>query len=85
MTMSRAAHADFLPYALESEFIPPLEVAASHREHLLSWESQLAAAEAWQAAGGNADNDGACLLSVPPRIERRRRADVIGFPDRRAA
>lgn len=70
---------------LEAEFIPPLELIGSAHDYVMSWERQLAAAAAWQAAGGNADNDGATLQSVPPRIERRRRADVIAFPDRRAA
>ena len=70
---------------LEAEFIPPLELIGSSQDYLMSWERQLAAAVAWQAAGGNADNDGATPQSVPPRIERRRRADVIAFPDRRAA
>ncbi len=83
--MSRAANSDFLLHALEHEFIPPLELAASPDEHLMSWECQLSAAVAWQAAGGNADNDGATPRSVPPRIERRRHAELIGFPDRRAA
>lgn len=80
--MSSAAKADFLPHAFESEFLPPLELATSP-EHLKSWDSQLSAASAWQAAGGNAVNDGASVSSVPPRIERRRRSDMIGFPDRR--
>lgn len=81
--MSRAAHADYLPYAFESEFVPPLELAAS-QDFLMSWEHQLAVAAAWQAAGGNADNDGASVSSVPPRIERRRRMLNIDFPNRRA-
>ncbi len=79
--MSRAVQIQ----TLEAEFIPPLELIGSAQDYLMSWERQLAAAVAWQAAGGNADNDGATLQSVPPRIERRRRADVIAFPDRRAA
>lgn len=82
MNMSSAAKAEFLPHALESEFVPPLEVAASP-EYLMSWERQLSVASAWQAAGGNADNDGASVSSVPPRIERRRSMAAIGFPDRR--
>ncbi|WP_026224375.1 hypothetical protein [Methyloversatilis thermotolerans] len=80
--MSRAAHADFLPYAFESEFVPPLELVSS-RDFVMSWEHELAVAAAWQAAGGNAVNDGASVTSVPPRIERRRRLLDIDFPNRR--
>ncbi|MCR6665843.1 MAG: hypothetical protein NVV69_07530 [Methyloversatilis sp.] len=83
--MSHIADLPFLPNALESEFIPPLELIEHGQFYLISWETQLAAAVAWQAAGGNADNDGATLQAVPPRVERRRRAEVIAFPDRRAA
>lgn len=83
--MSHIADLPFLPNALEAEFIPPLELIERGQYHLISCETQLAATIAWQAAGGNADNDGATLQAVPPRIERRRRADVIAFADRRAA
>lgn len=37
---------------LQAEFIPPIELPETHG---LAWERQLAAVEAWQAAGGDAD------------------------------
>lgn len=43
---------------LESEFIPPLDLLMEGRaDALVPWERQLEAVLAWQAAGGNADND----------------------------
>lgn len=67
---------------LESEFIPPLDFPETWG---MPWDKQVAAALAWQEAGGNAAmyaRAGEKLLTFP---DRRRRSAVIDFPDRRAA
>lgn len=69
---------------LESEFIPPLDFPHTWG---MSWDRQVAVSVGWQEAGGNAAMyarawAGEKLLPFP---DRRTRAVVIDFPDRRAA
>jgi hypothetical protein len=62
---------------LEGEFIPPMEVLMEGRaDALVPWERQLEAVLAWQAAGGNADNDWAA--DSRPRLASQSRRRVAG-------
>ena len=59
---------------LESEFIPPLDVLMEGRaDPLVPWERQLEAVLAWQAAGGNADNDWATDTFPRSPVQSRQR------------
>ncbi len=81
--------------ALEGEFIPPLETLPGRRtDRMSSWEGQLDALMAWQAAGGNVDNKWEdCRWNVRHRspasvgaaADRRRSRVPIAFLDRRSA
>lgn len=83
--MSHAANSATPHTLLEDEFVPPLDLVLSAEACLISWDGQLAAICAWQAAGGNADRDGATREAIPPRIERRHSTEHIAFADRRRA
>lgn len=62
---------------LECEFIPPMEVLMADRaDALVPWERQLEAMLAWQAAGGNADNDWS--PDIRPRFPAQSRQRMAG-------
>lgn len=64
---------------LESEFIPPIEMLMDGRsDALVPWERQLDAVLAWQAACGNADNDG--VTDSRPRFPAQSRQRMASEP-----